>query len=73
MNRYLAIVLAALAFQSSACSDDCDTLVNEVCTRLGEEHEGCKRARKRNENTSQDDKRMCGEALALTARLTPRN
>lgn len=72
MNRYLAIALAALALQSTACSDDCDTLVDDVCSRLGESHDACKRARKRNENTNQDDKRMCSEALALTVRLTPR-
>jgi len=73
MQRVLAILLLALATLSSACSDDCDKLVDEVCTRLGEEHEGCKRARKRNETASQDDKRLCGEALALTQRLTPKN
>ncbi len=73
MHRFLAIALIALALSSTACTDDCDTLTDEVCTRLGEEHEGCKRARKRNETATQDDKRMCGEALALTQRLTPKN
>ena len=73
MHRFLALVLIALALPSMGCSDDCDKLADQVCTRLGEEHEGCKRARKRNETTNQDDKRMCGEALALTQRLTPKN
>lgn len=73
MHRFVAIVLIALALPSTACSDDCDTLADEVCARLGEENEGCKRARKRNETANQDDKRMCGEALALTQRLTPKN
>jgi len=69
----LVFALAGLIASSSACSDECDALVDEVCSRLGEEHDGCKRARKRNETANQDDKRLCGEALALTQRLTPRN
>jgi len=73
MQRFLALALIALALPFSACSDDCDTLTDAVCMRLGEEHEGCKRARKRNETANQDDKRLCVEALALTQRLTPKN
>lgn len=73
MKRLFAVVLILLALPSSACSDDCDKLTNEVCSRLGEEHEACKRARKRTETATADDKRMCGEALVLTQKLTPKN
>jgi hypothetical protein len=73
MSRFLAIAFFALATSSLGCTDDCDKLADEVCSRLGEEHEACKRARKRNETANQDDKRLCGEALALTQRLTPKN
>jgi len=73
MQRLFATALLGLFMLTSACSDECDELTEQVCARLGEEHEGCKRARKRNETASQDDKRLCGEALALTQRLTPKN
>lgn len=73
MKRLVATALLGLFMLTSACSDDCDVLTEQVCARLGEDHEGCKRARKRNETASQDDKRLCGEALALTQRLTPKN
>jgi hypothetical protein len=73
MSRLFVLLVIAFASSSVACSDECDTLVDDVCARLGEEHDGCKRARKRNETATQDDKRLCGEALALTKRLTPKN
>lgn len=73
MSRLLALVVVAFLSLTSACSDDCDKLVDSVCSRLGEAHQDCERARKRNESASHDDKRLCGEALALTQRLTPKN
>ncbi len=73
MSRLLALVVVALVSLTAACSDDCDALVDSVCERLGESHDDCQRARKRNESASHDDKRLCGEALALTQRLTPKN
>ena len=69
----LALLACLLLAVLPGCSDDCDKLTDAVCSRLGEGHEACKRARKRNETASQDDKRLCGEALALTQRLTPKN
>lgn len=74
MSRWLKVILvSALIMPAAACSDDCDTVVEQVCERLGEQHDACQRARKRNESANQDDKRLCGAALALTQRLTPKN
>jgi hypothetical protein len=73
MPRLFIAVILAFSVSSVACTDNCDALVDQVCSRLGEQHDACQRARKRNETATSDDKRMCGEALALTQRLTPKN
>ena len=74
VTRILAIFLALGASTAvSGCSDDCTRLADQVCERVGEEHDECKRIRLRADNASQDDKRACGKALAVTDLLTPRS
>lgn len=72
LARLAAIALIAQALGLSACSDECDTLVEETCARVGEEKDGCKRLRQKVQNPSPEDKRLCGQALKLTQRLVPR-
>lgn len=68
----LAVVLVS-SVSAAGCSDDCTRLADEVCTRVGEASEDCKRIRERAGNASQDDKRACGKALAVTHLLTPKS
>jgi hypothetical protein len=71
------IAFAALALfaapQLAACSDDCTRLADAVCERVGEASKECKDIRERADNASQDDKRACGKALAITHQLTPKS
>lgn len=74
LSRIVAIAVALGAFSFSAgCSDDCTRLADQVCERVGEEHDECKRIRIRADSASQDDKRACSKALAVTDLLTPRS
>jgi len=57
----------------SACSDECELLAEETCARLGPTSAECTQIRERASNASHDDKRVCGQARALTQRLTPKN
>lgn len=72
LARFVAVVLVAQALGFTACSDDCDRLIDETCARLGEDKDGCKRLRQKVQNPSPEDKRLCGQALKLTQRLVPR-
>lgn len=69
----LALLAFALSATTVACSDDCTRLADEVCARVGETSDECKRIRERADNASQDDKRACGKALAVTHLLTPKS
>lgn len=73
--RRLSLVAFTLAASATtvACSDDCTRLADEVCARVGEASDECKRIRERSDNASQDDKRACGKALAVTHLLTPKS
>jgi hypothetical protein len=69
----LAALTLALSATATGCSDDCTRLADEVCVRVGEASDECKRIRERAESASQDDKRACGKALAVTHLLTPKS
>ena len=74
MTRFaLAVLALATAPQLAGCSDDCTRLADAVCERVGENSNECKLIRERADNASQDDKRACGKALAITHQLTPKS
>lgn len=66
------LILATLPLLS-ACSDECELLAEETCTRVGESTADCAKIRERAATASHDDKRVCAQARALTQRLTPKN
>lgn len=73
LSRIIAVFVGLSAASLSAgCSDDCTRLADQVCERVGETGEECVRLRARADSASQDDKRSCGKALAVTDLLTPR-
>ncbi|MBL8784487.1 MAG: hypothetical protein JNJ59_06280 [Deltaproteobacteria bacterium] len=71
LARLAALVVVAQALGFTACSDECDTLIEETCARVGEDKDSCKRLRQKVQNPSPEDKRLCGQALKLTQRLVP--
>ncbi len=72
MKRLLLVLAFALPL-TAACSDDCEVLAEETCARLGESTKECEAIRKRAASASADDKRLCGQARALSQRLTPKS
>jgi hypothetical protein len=69
--KYVLCIVALALF--NGCSDPCEQLAEETCSRLGEASAECTRIRERAAGASHDDKRVCGQARALTQRLTPKN
>lgn len=65
MNRLVVIISLLLALNCVACSNACETLVDQTCATHGEESLTCISRAQELESPSPSQERLCERALML--------